>query len=218
MSAPMVESSPHLTSMIRILSIDDHPAFREGLTAILNTQQDMRLVAQASTAQEGINAYAEHRPDVTLMDVRLPDRSGIEALATIRASDPGARVLMLSTFQGDASIARSLAAGARGYMLKTMLPSEMLDAIRAVHDGSKCIPPAVATELAAYLADQPLTLRESEILKYVATGNGNQDIGKLLFISEQTVKAHLRHIMDKLGASDRAHSVAIAVRRGFLEL
>ena len=204
--------------MIRILSIDDHPAFREGLTAIVNTQEDMRIVAQASTAQQGIAAYNEHLPDVTLMDVRLPDRSGIEALAVIRAADPAARVLMLSTFQGDASIARSLAAGARGYMLKTMLPSEMLDAIRAVHDGSKCIPPAVATQLAAYLSDQPLTLREIEILKHVATGNSNQDIGKLLFISEQTVKAHLRHIMDKLGASDRAHSVAIAVRRGFLEL
>lgn len=204
--------------MIRILSIDDHPAFREGLTAIINTQEDMRLVAQASTGQQGVHAYNEHRPDVTLMDVRLPDISGIEALANIRAGDPGARVLMLSTSEGDASIARSLAAGARGYMLKTMLPSEMLDAIRAVHDGSKCIPPAVATQLATYLSDQPLTSREIEILKHVATGNSNQDIGKRLFISEQTVKAHLRHIMDKLGASDRAHSVAIAVRRGFLDL
>ncbi len=204
--------------MIRILSIDDHPAFREGLAAILNTQEDMRLIGQASTAQQGILAYNEHLPDVTLMDVRLPDISGIEALAAIRASDPGARVLMLSTFQGDASIARSLAAGARGYMLKTMIPGEMLDAIRTVHAGEKCIPPLVATQLAAYLSEQPLTLRESEILKHVSTGNSNQDIGKLLFISEQTVKAHLRHIMDKLGASDRAHSVAIAVRRGFLEL
>ncbi len=204
--------------MIRLLSIDDHPAFQEGLAAILNTQEDMRLVAQATTAQQGIAAYNEHLPDVTLMDVRLPDLSGIEALAQIRAAHPVARVLMLSTSQGDASIARSLAAGARGYMLKTMLPSEMLDAIRAAHAGNRYIPPLVATQLAAYLSEQPLTMRESEILKHVATGNSNKDIGKLLFISEQTVKAHLRHIMDKLGASDRAHSVAIAVRRGFLEL
>ena len=178
----------------------------------------MRLVAQASTGQQGIAAYKEHLPDVTLMDVRLPDCSGIEALTSIRVVNPDARVLMLSTFRGDASIARSLAAGALGYMLKTMLPSEMLQAIRAAHAGNKSMSPDVANQLATYLSEQPLTLRESEILTYVAGGKSNRDIGSILFISEQTVKAHLRHIMDKLGASDRAHSVAIAVRRGFLEL
>ncbi len=204
--------------MINILSIDDHPAFREGLAAILNTQQDMRLVAQASTAQQGIQAYNEYLPDVTLMDVRLPDLPGIDALAVIRAAHPSARLLMLSTFQGDAGITRSLAAGARGYMLKTMVPGEMLQAIRTVHAGDKYIPPIVAAQLAAYLSEPPLTQRESEILKHVSTGNSNRAIGKLLFISEQTVKTHLRHIMDKLGASDRAHCVAIAARRGYLEL
>lgn len=204
--------------MIRLLSIDDHPAFLEGLAAILSTQEDMRLIAQASTAQQGILAYNEYQPDVTLMDVRLPDLPGIEALAVIRAAHPDARVLMLSTFQGDASITRSLTAGARGYMLKTMAPSEMLEAIRVVHSGKKYISSLVATQLAAHLSEQPLTPRESEILKHVSTGNSNRDIGAIMFISEQTVKAHLRHIMDKLGASDRAHSVAIAIRRGFLEI
>jgi len=204
--------------VITILSIDDHPAFREGLAAILHSQNDMRLIAHASSAREGIAAYETHRPCVTLMDVRLPDISGIEALVAIRASHASARVLMLSTSEGDASITRSLAAGARGYVLKTMQPREMLDAIREVHAGRKIIPPSVAIRLATHMAEQPITTREAEILKCVAAGHSNHEIGKLLYISEQTVKAHLRHIMDKLSASDRAHSVAIAVRRGFLDL
>ena len=203
---------------IRILSVDDHPAFGEGLAAIINAQEDMSLVAQASTGRGGILAYKEYRPDVTLMDVRLPDLQGIEAVSAIRREDPAARVLMLSTFQGDVNVAQSLAAGACGYMLKTMVPSEMLAAIRHVHRGGRYISPAAATQLAAYLSDQSLTTREIQILRHVSAGNSNRDIGQLLFISEQTVKGHLRHIMDKLGASDRAHCVAIAIRRGFLEL
>ena len=156
------------TSMIRILSVDDHPAFLEGLAAIINAQEDMRLVAHASTARDGILAYREYRPDVTLMDVRLPDLPGIEALTVIRTADPEARLLMLSTFQGDANIAQSLAAGARGYMLKTVVPSEMLNAIRAVYAGEKYVSPALASQLAVYLSDQPLTSREGEILMHVS--------------------------------------------------
>ena len=214
MATQMQPESPSIT----LLSIDDHAAFREGLAAILHTQGDMRLIAQASTAREGFAAYETYQPDIVLMDVRLPDLSGIDALEVIRASHPNARVLMLSTSEGDASIARSLSAGARGYILKTMQPGEMLDAIREVYAGRRIIPPSVAVQLATHMAEQPLTMRESQILKCVAAGHSNYEIGKLLFISEQTVKAHLRHIMDKLGASDRAHSVAIAVRRGFLDL
>ena len=191
---------------IRILSVDDHPAFGEG------------IAAQATTGRGGILAYKEFRPDLTLMDVRLPDLSGIEAVTAIRSEDRTARVLMLSTYEGDANVAQSLAAGACGYMLKTMVPSEMLAAIRAVHTGEPYVSPAAASRLAVYLADQSITSREVEILKHVSTGNSNRAIANLLFISEQTVKAHLRHIMQKLDASDRAHCVAIAIRRGFLEM
>jgi DNA-binding NarL/FixJ family response regulator len=203
---------------IRIMSVDDHPALRDGINAMISSQADMRIVAQAANGHEGIQKFRDHLPDITLMDVRLPDISGIQALSAIRAEFPDAQVIMLSTFQGDFEITQALASGARGYLLKTMMPREMLDVIRTVHAGKKCIPPQVASQLAEHLTGHPLSAREIEVLKQVASGDGNREIGEKLFITEQTVKAHLRHILEKLEAKDRAHAVAIGVRRGILQL
>ena len=203
---------------IRILSVDDHPLLREGVATIINSQADMVLVAQASNGQEAIRQFREHRPDVTLMDVRLPDASGIDTVIAIRSEFPEARVIMLSTFQGDVEIKRALAAGARGYLLKSTAPQELLEAIRQVHAGKKRIPSEVAARLAEYLAEENLTSREMEVLRLVAAGNRNKEIAGRLFIAEETVKVHLKHIMDKLGANDRTEAVAIAARRGIIQL
>lgn len=205
-------------TQIRILSVDDHPALRDGIAAMINSQEDMRVVAQAASGHEGIWQFRECLPDITLMDVRLPDISGIRALAAIRSEFPQAQVIMLSTFQGDFEITQALASGARGYLLKTMLPGEMLDVIRTVHAGKKCIPPQVASQLAEHITGHSLSAREIEVLQRVAHGEGNREIGQKLFITEQTVKAHLRHILEKLEANDRAHAVAIGVSRGILQL
>jgi DNA-binding NarL/FixJ family response regulator len=206
------------TDRIRVFSVDDHPLLREGLAAIINNQPDMVLVAQAANAQEAVEKFRKHRPDVTLMDLRLPDKSGIDAMKAIRTEFPEARVIMLTTFEGDVEIQRALEAGARGYLLKNMPPKELVEVIRQVHAGKKRIPPQLAAQLAEHMTDEELTAREIEVLSQIAGGNRNRDIAEKLFITEETVKVHIKHIMEKLGASDRTQAVAIGLRRGIIEL
>ncbi|HEV2987577.1 MAG TPA: response regulator transcription factor [Candidatus Angelobacter sp.] len=203
---------------IRILCVDDHPLLRQGIAIVIKSQPDMQLVAEASNSQEAIQQFRRHRPDVTLMDLRLPDKSGIETLIAIRAEFPEARIIMLTTFEGDVEIQRALAAGARGYMLKSMPPKELLEAIREVHAGKKRIPAYIVAQLSEHIGDEALTERETEVLQQVAGGNRNRDIAEKLFITEETVKVHLKHIMEKLGASDRTQAVAIGIRRGIIQL
>ena len=206
------------SSQIRVLSVDDHPLLREGIAAMINSQPDMRMVGAAANGKEGLEAFRTLQPDVTLLDLQLPDLSGIEIMIGIRTEFPDARIIILTTFERDVEIQRALKAGAYGYLLKSMPPQQMLDTIRRVHGGKKSVPQEIAAGLAQHLGDETLSDREQEVLREVADGNRNRDIGAKLFIAEETVKVHLKHIMQKLGANDRTHSVAIAVRRGIIAL
>src|SRR6185295_18760323 len=195
---------------IRVFSVDDHPLLREGIAAIIDNQPDMQIVAQAANGSEAIQMFRQHRPDVTLMDLRLPDVSGVEAMISIRTEFPDARIIMLTTFEGDVDIRRSLEAGARGYMLKNMPPEDLIEVIRQVHAGKRRIQGEAAANLAEHMGDDALTEREINVLRLLASGSRKRDIAEQLFISEETVKAHIKHIKDKLGASDRTQAVAIA--------
>jgi DNA-binding NarL/FixJ family response regulator len=203
---------------IRILSVDDHALLRKGMTALLNAEPDMKLVAEASNGQEAIEAFRLHRPDVTLMDLQMPGLNGTEAIDRIRSEFPNARIIVLTTYTGDVQVLRALRAGARGYVLKGHMHRELLDTIRSVHAGQKRIPPDVAAQLAEHAADDELTEREIHVLRLVASGNSNKLIADQLSIGEATVKGHVGNILSKLGANDRTHAVTIALKRGIIQL
>ena len=203
---------------IRILTVDDHPLLREGIAALVNAESDMKLVAEASNGEEAIEQFRLHRPDVTLMDLQMPELNGIEAVTRIRAEFPDARIIVLTTYTGDIQALRALKAGARGYILKGHVHRELLEAIRAVHAGKKRIPPEVAAELADHAAENELSSREIEVLRLIASGNPNKLIADQLSISEETVKSHVTNILSKLGANDRTHAVTIGLRRGIIDL
>ena len=205
-------------SLIRILTVDDHPMLREGIAALVASQPDMKLVAEASTGREALKQFRKHRPDLTLMDLQMPEMNGIEAMIAIRSEFPEARIIVLTTYKGDVQVLRALKAGARAYLLKGLLRKELLETIRAVHAGQKRIPPDVAAELADHAVDDALTSREIDVLRLIAGGNANKLVADQLSITEETVKGHVKNILSKLGASDRTHAVTIALKRGIIEL
>jgi len=203
---------------IRILVADDHPLLRDGVAGLVADQPDMELVAEASTGLEAIEQFRKYRPDVTLLDLQMPEMGGLDAIKTIRDEFPEARIIVLTTYQGDAQVLGALRSGAQAYLLKSTLRRELLDTIRAVHRGQKRIPPDLATQLAEHAADDKLTFREVQVLRLIAAGKANKLIASDLAITEETVKGHVKNILSKLSASDRTHAVTIALKRGIIEL
>jgi DNA-binding NarL/FixJ family response regulator len=206
------------SGVIRVFTVDDHPLLRDGIAAVFDGQEDMTLVGQASNGREAIESFRHLRPDVTLMDLRMPDMSGIEVIAAIRAEFSNARIIVLTTYAGDAQAAAALKAGAVGYLLKNLVRKELIETIRIVHAGKRRIPPEIATQIAEHVADDALTEREIQVLRRVAAGKSNKLIAAELAISEGTVKTHMKSILPKLDASDRTHAVMIALKRGILDL
>jgi DNA-binding NarL/FixJ family response regulator len=203
---------------IRILLADDHPLLRDGVSGLVADQSDMQLVAEASNGREAIDQFRKYRPDITLLDLQMPEISGIDAILAIRSDYPDARIIVLTTYTGDAQVLRALKGGAQAYLLKSALRRELLETIRAVHAGHRRIPPEVATQLAEHAADEQLTSREIEVLRLIAAGNANKLAASELSITEETVKGHVKNILSKLGANDRTHAVTIAIKRGIIEI
>jgi DNA-binding NarL/FixJ family response regulator len=202
---------------IRILSVDDHPVVRGGIATLIATQPDMTVVAEASNGREAIEQFRRHRPDIGLMDLQMPDLNGLDAIIAIRAEFPDARIIVLTTYEGDVQALRALQAGARGYLLKNVLHKELLDTIRAVHAGKKAISPEMSYELAEHAMDDALTAAEVDVLRLIAAGKANKEIADLLSVTEATVKGRVKNILSKLGADDRTHAAMIAVKRGIID-
>ena len=205
------------SNSIRILAADDHPLFRSGIAALLATQPDMSLVAEASNGHEAIAQFRVHRPDITLMDLRMPDMNGLDAMIAIRGEFPEARIIVLTTYTGDVQVLRAMQVGARAYLLKSLLDKELLETIRAVHAGKKTLSAEASFELAEHATDEALTPAEVEVLRLIAAGNANKQIAAQLSITEETVKGRVKNILSKLGANDRTHAAMIGVKRGIIQ-
>jgi DNA-binding NarL/FixJ family response regulator len=206
------------SSLIRVMAVDDHPLVREGISGLVAGQPDMKLVAEATNGREAIQQFRKHRPDVTLMDMQMPEMNGMDAIIAIRGEFPDARIIVLTTYVGDVQVQRAIQAGARAYLLKNTLHKQLLDTIRAVHAGKKTVSPEVSFELAEHATDDVLTPSEISVLRLIAAGNANKQIADQLSITEETVKGRVKNILSKLGASDRTHAAMIGLRRGIIDL